>query len=46
VESRNLRIQLGSYTFTRVMSQFDRALPNPRTIFKEEVFEECLVPMF
>jgi hypothetical protein len=46
VESRNLRIQLGSYTFTRVTRQLDGALPGPRTVFKEEAFEECLVLMF
>jgi hypothetical protein len=46
VESGNSRIQLGSYTFMRVMRQLDGALPGPRTIFKEEASEECLVLMF
>jgi hypothetical protein len=46
VESRNSRIQLESYTFTRVTRQLDRALLGPRTVFKEEASEDCLVLMF
>jgi hypothetical protein len=41
VESRNLGIQLSSYTFTRVMRQLDGAQTGPRTVFKEEASKGC-----
>jgi len=46
VEFGNSRIQLGSYTFTKVMRQLDGALPCLRIVFKEKSSEECLVSMF
>jgi hypothetical protein len=43
VEFGNSGIQLGSYTFRKVMRQLDGALLGLGTIFKEEAYEECLV---
>jgi hypothetical protein len=41
VESENSRIQLSSYTFTRVMRQLDGAQTGPGTVFKEEASKGC-----
>ena len=43
VESRNLGIQLRSYTFTRVTRQLDGAQLHPGTVFKEEASNICLL---
>jgi hypothetical protein len=41
VESRNPRIQLNNYTFTRVMMKLDGAQTGPGTMFKEEAYKGC-----
>ena len=41
VESRNSRIQLGSYIVMRVMRQLDGAQIGPVTMFKEEASKGC-----
>jgi hypothetical protein len=41
VESRNSGIQLGSYTFMRVMRQLDGALLGSSSVCQREAFEEC-----
>jgi hypothetical protein len=39
VEFENSRIQLGSYTFTRAMREFDGALFSPSIVYQRKTFE-------
>jgi hypothetical protein len=41
VKYENSRIQLSSYTITRVMKQLDGAQTGPKTMFKEEASKRC-----